>query len=77
MNLPCAGRDLRPGDVIIPWYERTATITRLRPYTGPLAHLFPHGARLADFADGCEFRCSGMTIDNDEIYTVKVAGPRP
>ena len=62
------GAELKPGDTIVPWYTKTATIKQLREYTGPLAHLWPSGARIASFTWDSEFRARGMTIDNAELY---------
>jgi len=60
-----SGKDLRVGDTIkVWWHPHRDTVTALRPYRGPLAHLFTDGAQLADFAI-CR---SGMTIDNGDSY---------
>lgn len=60
-----SGADLRVGDVIEVWWAPNRdTIIGLRPYTGPLAHLWPHGAMLADFAQN---KC-GMTIGCADIF---------
>ena len=59
------GADLRVGDTIEVWWTPNRDlITSLRPYNGPLAHLFPHGAQLAEFA----LLRSGMTIDNGDEF---------
>lgn len=42
------------------------TIIALKPYNGPIAHLFSEGAQLADFA----LNKTGMTIDNGDYYKV-------
>ena len=61
------GKDLKIGDTIEVWFRTGRdTITALRPYTGPLAYLFPEGAQLADFA----VSRVGMTIDNSDMYNV-------
>mgnify|MGYP000877844733 CR=1 FL=1 len=61
------GSELRVGDIIGVWWSpRRDTITSLRPYTGPLAKHFAHGAQLATFA----INMGGMTIDNGERYDV-------
>lgn len=68
------GSELRVGDTIEVWWTITKrgqppnkdTITGLRPYEGPLKHLFPEGAQLADFM---YLRC-GMTIENHHDYVV-------
>ena len=48
------GRQLRVGDTIEVWWGNGRdTITCLRPYSGPLSHVWDRyggGARLADFA---------------------------
>jgi hypothetical protein len=64
------GSELKVGDAIeVSWFGVKADIiTGLRPYTGPLAYLFPDGAQLATFA----VNRIGMTIDNGD-YFEKVA----
>ena len=54
------GKELKVGDTIEVWWGRDR-ITALRPYNGPLAHLWADqgGARLADFA----LNKTGMTIE--------------
>lgn len=72
--IPTRGAELRRGDVIAPWFERTATIVSLEPYRGPLASIFPDGARLATLAPielkggSGAFMARGITIDNGETY---------
>ena len=59
------GKELRVGDTIVVWWSPGRdTITELRPYDGPLAHLFPEGAQLAEFA----LNTTGMTIDNSAFF---------
>jgi hypothetical protein len=59
------GSALKVGDTIEVWWAPNRdTITGLRKYDGPLAHLFPDGAKLADFA----LLKTGMTIDNGNFY---------
>ena len=59
------GRALQVGDTIEVWWQpRRDTITSLRPYTGPLQHVFPRGAQVATFA----LLGGGMTIDNSDFY---------
>lgn len=59
------GRDLRVGDTIEVWWQPNRdTITGLRPYKGPLAHIWQEGAMLADFA----ILKTGMTIDCGGLY---------
>lgn len=61
------GGTLKVGDTIDVWWQpHRDTIMRLRPYDGPLAHIFKEGAQLADFA----INKSGMTIDNSDYYDV-------
>lgn len=61
------GKDLKVGDTIETWWApRRDTIVSLRPYPGPLKHVFPAGAQIAEFAL-CK---SGMTIDNSDFYEV-------
>lgn len=60
------GAELKVGDVIEVWGSRRDAITKLSPYVGKLASLFPHGAQIAEFA---AFKL-GMTIDNEELYEV-------
>ena len=57
------GALLKVGDIIHFPLTKIHRITELRPYTGPLAHLFPEGAQLASFDTGL-----GMTIDNSNYY---------
>lgn len=61
------GGELRVGDIIRIWHSRQCMITALRPYTGPLAYLWPNGAQLADLAPSPP---SGITIVNDNFYEV-------
>lgn len=64
------GASLKVGDTVAVWWRpKRDTITALRPYTGPLAHLFPKGAQIAEFA----LLRGGMTIDNDDSYEVTSA----
>lgn len=58
------GGELKLGDVINTWAGKKR-IVALTPYTGPLAHLWPKGARIAKFDIG-----SSMTIPNDEPFAV-------
>lgn len=65
------GSALRVGDTIEVWWQPNRdTITALRPYRGPLAHIWKQGAQLADFA----ILKTGMTIDNGAIYERIVRG---
>ena len=57
------GAALKVGDVIRFPFSKMHRITKLEPYTGPLAYLFPEGAQLASFDTGL-----GMTIDNSNYY---------
>jgi hypothetical protein len=67
------GGDLRVGDTIEVWWSgKRDTITAFRPYNGPLAHLWPAGVRIAEFAL-CR---GGMTIGNDDVE-VLVARVQP
>jgi hypothetical protein len=59
------GSELKVGDVL-DIMGGPATITALRPYEGPLAHLWARGAQIATFA---QYR-TGITIDNAGSYTV-------
>lgn len=69
-NKTVLGSELKVGDTInVWWHPHRDTILGLRPYTGPLAHIFPKGAQLADFA----LNRSGMTIENDRDFEVVVA----
>ena len=62
---PVFGRDLQIGDVIEVWWRPYRdVIIDFEPYTGPLAYLFPDGARIATFGI-----CRGMTVGNDERYS--------
>ncbi len=64
------GKQLRIGDTIEVWWGNGRdTITSLRPYTGPLSHLWDrYGgvARLADFA----LNKVGMTIEPQIVFNV-------
>jgi hypothetical protein len=55
------GSELKVGDVINTWAGKKR-IVGLRPYTGPLAYLWPEGARIASFDIG-----SGMTVANGDL----------
>lgn len=57
------GSALKVGDIVTFPYTKIHRITKLEPYKGPLAHLFPEGAQLATFDTGI-----GMTIDNGDYY---------
>jgi hypothetical protein len=57
------GSTLKVGDIITFPFTKIHRITKLEPYAGPLAHLFPEGAQLATFDTGI-----GMTIDNSDYY---------
>jgi hypothetical protein len=68
------GAELKVGDTIAVWWRPGRDhIIRLEPYQGRLAYLFPKGAQLAYFAL-CH---SGMTIDNDDVYSVVVTEETP
>lgn len=56
------GSDLKVGDVIDTWAGKKRLIA-FDDYRGPLADLFPEGARIAVFDLG-----GGMTIPNTEFY---------
>lgn len=59
------GKDLKAGDTIkVWWYPGQDTIVKIKPYDGPLNHLFPEGAQLTKFL----ILKGGMTIDNSETY---------
>jgi hypothetical protein len=58
------GKDIRVGDVIVTWAGKKRVVG-LKPYTGPLAYLWPEGAQLADFDIG-----SGMTIAGNDLLDV-------
>ena len=64
------GDQLRVGDTIEAWWGNGRdTITGLRPYNGPLSHLWDQyggGARLADFA----LNSVGMTIEPQIMFNV-------
>jgi hypothetical protein len=61
------GSELRVGDTIGVWWNpHRDTITELRPYRGPLLHLFPKGAQIARFA----ILKVGMTIDNSDRFEI-------
>lgn len=62
------GADLRPGDIIIPWYEKTAVITAIEPYAGPLAGHFRDGAAVCKFQVGGDFGAKSMLIELGAIY---------
>ncbi len=55
------GIELKVGDVIATWAGKKR-IVGFKDYNGPLAHLWPEGARLADFDIGV-----GMTIANSDL----------
>lgn len=58
------GKDLKVGMTIEIWSEtHLDTITELNPYKGPLAYLFPKGAKVAKCLHG-----SGLIIDNSDDY---------
>ena len=62
-----SGKELKVGDTLAVWWKgKRDTVTKLTPYTGPLAYLFPEGAQLAEFA----VFSVGMTIDNSDDYEV-------
>jgi hypothetical protein len=59
------GSELRPGDTIETWWKPGRdTIVSMRPYSGTLSHLFPEGARIAEFAR----LWGGVTIANDGTF---------
>ena len=63
-----SGRDLRVGDSLGVWWipePRRDQIISIRPYAGPLAHLWPEGAVLVDFASG-----PGMSVGLDDRFRV-------
>src|SRR5713226_6030876 len=64
------GKQLRIGDTIEVWWGNGRdTLTALRPYNGPLSHLWNRyvgGARLADFA----ISKVGMTIEPQVMFNV-------
>ena len=56
------GDELKIGDVIDTWAGKKRLVS-FEDYRGPLADLFPEGARIAAFDIG-----GGMTIPNNELY---------
>ena len=45
------GKDIRLGDALVTWAGKKRVVG-LKPYTGPLAHLWPKGAVIAEFDIG-------------------------
>lgn len=60
------GRELCVGDVI-EVFGLKRRITRLEPYSGPIAYLWNGAARIATWDIGAT---SGMTIDPDELFEI-------
>lgn len=62
-----SGPELRVGDTIEVWWSPNRdTIIDLKPYTGPLAYLWPGGAQSAKFV----VSKTGMTIEPQLSYKV-------
>ena len=65
-----SGGSVRVGDVLCVWWQPgESTVTKITPYTGPLAHLWPAGARIFRFVGGIE-----MTVGNDDTEERIVTG---
>lgn len=67
------GRELKVGDRLAPWGGRAATIVSLTPYVGPLAYLWPGGARVARLAKrhpADEWNGTSITVDPDSLHAV-------
>ena len=61
------GHQLKVGDTLEVWWKpRRDTITALRPFTGPLADLWPEGAKIVSFA----ILQGGMTIGGNDVFEV-------
>jgi len=64
------GNQLQVGDTLEVWWGNGRdTVTGLRPYNGPLSHLWDKygaGARLADFA----LNRVGMTVEPQIMFNV-------
>lgn len=71
------GHEIRVGDILHGWFG-SKQVLQIETYKGPLSHLFPRGARIAEWAprDGHRsrfentFSLPGMTIPNDEFFEV-------
>lgn len=65
------GRDLKEGDRVKTWFMPGGTLVLCaEPYTGPLAYLWPHGARIVTFASRTPSGATPMTVPNDALLEV-------
>lgn len=63
------GRDLREGMRVKTWFMPNGTaVLGAEPYKGPLAFLWPTGARIVSFNSNTKSGCTGMTCGNDELF---------
>jgi hypothetical protein len=62
------GRDIRLNTRVKTWFMPGGTfVVSLEEYRGPLAHLWPSGARIIGFASSTRSGVTGMTVGNDEL----------
>lgn len=75
MGTKVRGGDLQVGQTVKVWFtgDRGSRLLALRPYTGPLADLFPKGAQIGRFTSETPKGETEMTIENHLDYEVMAA----
>jgi len=66
------GREIVPGTRVKTWFMPGGTIALegIHDYHGPLAALWPKGARIIGFAAMTRSGCLSMTVGNDDLFEV-------
>jgi hypothetical protein len=63
-----AGRDLKEGTRVKTWFMPDGTnVLTIEPYRGPLAYLWPDGARIIGFNSRTPSGVTAMTVGNSEL----------
>lgn len=63
------GRDIKEGTRIKTWFMPMGTSAiSIETYNGPLAYLFPNGAKIIGFNAATRSGSLSMTCGNDELF---------
>ena len=62
------GRRLKPGTRVKTWFMPDGTnVLTVEPYNGPLAYLWPEGARIIGFNSRTPSGTTAMTVGNSDL----------
>ena len=63
------GSDIKEGTRIKTWFMPGGTMAlSFEEYRGPMAYLWPKGARIISFAATTKSGVLGMTVENDDLF---------